>query len=146
MLNDPDAEDALLQAISDLRGAMDQMFDEQMMRLVDLPASSSHPSVMLAMAESPADRLSAQRLPVGESTVASRSRLKGHPHDRRKMAALHARRHSSSSVDPGKLSDPLHARGDDPAQRLDALAKHLDDRLRRARESVVERPKPDVDE
>jgi hypothetical protein len=110
------ADDPLLEAIADLRMEVDRLINSQRVRLEQQEAQGLRPYVSANSPERPAA----------------------------KVAPRQVRRNDSSSRTT-TLASPVHpgASSDDqtnPRNRLDALARHLDDRLRRRREPGPDRP------
>jgi hypothetical protein len=139
MTTDIDADDPVYRAIDEFRRNMDQLFDEEILRMcarghelgagggplaVFDPGSTERPWSAIIPWHGLKPR-STGRQAADRSAPANARRPAGKP----------------ATPEPGKANGPEREE-DDPRQRLDALARHLDDRLRRARDSVGgERPK-----
>jgi hypothetical protein len=109
------ADDPLLQAIDELREELDRLFNEQRSRL------GLHEGQGLA-AQASAGAVARTAPPFAASHG-------GWIESNGRVSAL------ASSVNPSPSSDDEA----DPRNRLDALARHLDDRLRRRREPGPDR-------
>jgi hypothetical protein len=110
------ADDPLVQAIGDLREEVDRLISAQRVRLEQQEAQGLRPHASASSLERPAPKVRPRQ---GRSNDSSG-----------RTAAL------ASSVHPSAASDEET----NPRNRLDALARHLDDRLRRRREPGQDRP------
>lgn len=149
-------EDALLRAISELRAVADRLIDEQIARVNALPdepalgagvGSNGSAPVLPATAEAGprvttvAQVKTAPRLTnVGvrpQALVASAPRSAADPATA--PAARVAPAQPVVAETPRRTTFALPE--DDSKLRLDALAKHLDDRMRRSRDAAAEKQK-----
>jgi hypothetical protein len=148
MYDDPEDDEALVLAFTEFRSAVDQLIDEQIARLSELPDESSllannSPAANLPVAGSGSERRLGAAAPGSPASIPiSRVTIRSAPADRRPHSLPAAKRSATKPV----VLDAAKANGverddDDPKQRLDALARHLDDRLRRARDQGGDRPK-----
>lgn len=144
MDNDFQVEDGLLRAITELRGLVDQLIDEQIARLDTIPEEPALIGAPMPVAPSEGHRILA--VPIGASAAPARMRV-----SMRSVAPERMAPEPPSSLARKGMAKPLVAEPvaqivtmrpeTDPRQRLDALARHLDDRLRRARDSASDRIK-----
>jgi hypothetical protein len=111
------ADDPLLEAIAALREDLDRLFNEHRSRL------GLHEGQVLAASGSLG--------PQARTATQFGARQGGWTETNGRVSAL------ASSANP---SPALPALETDPRNRLDALARHLDDRLRRRREPGPDRP------
>jgi hypothetical protein len=148
MNRDLEAEDPVFRAISEFRHTMDLLFDEQILRASAVREGADSGDGALAVFDpGSAERPWSAILPLGPAGPrAVRGSARPGNGDRPSSASPSGRRGvaKTTSPDPGK-SGSTEREEEDPRQRLDALARHLDDRLRRARDSVVgdRTPRPD---
>lgn len=150
MDNHLEVEDGLLRAISELRGLVDQLIDEQIARLDTIPeepvlmgapkpvAPSDGLRMMPVSVAAAAPATARMRVSV-RSLVAERMAPEPPSSLTRKLMAKQALAECAAQVATLRPDD-------DPRQRLDALARHLDDRLRRARDSASDRIKSATEE
>jgi hypothetical protein len=110
------ADDPLLQAIDELRAELDRLFNEQRSRL--------------GLYEGQGLATQAFAGSVARTAAPFAANHGGWTETNGRVSAL------TSSVHPSPADDDEA----DPRNRLDALARHLDDRLRRRREPGPDRP------
>jgi hypothetical protein len=146
MTRDLEAEDPVYRAISEFRHTMDLLFDEQILRASALRENAELGDGPLAVFDpGSTERAWSTILPLGPAGPRPRGSVRAGAADRPSAAPGNGRRAGAKTTlpDPGKKGS-TDGDEEDPRQRLDALARHLDDRLRRARDPVSgDRPRPD---
>lgn len=135
---EPEARDSLFRAIADLRGELDRLIDEQKAAIGGAQwapdEAATAPERAPSGASEPAAPLAAQAPP----DAAARPRRPNAP-------AVFDRLDDPSPTPPRPASTavpetPPPSRPEDPRERLDALAKHLDRKLRQASAPNVDPP------
>jgi hypothetical protein len=143
MFDDVDADEALAAAFTEIRAAVDDLIDEQISRVKDssdeaAPVRAAPWITDLGSAPRAADVLAA-------ATSAPVSRVANHtePGDHRPRPLPVAQPPAPSLVlEEAPKPKTAGRSGDDSSQqRLNALARRLDSRLRRARDASADRPK-----
>ncbi|HEV3164936.1 MAG TPA: hypothetical protein VGZ22_12980 [Isosphaeraceae bacterium] len=146
MTRDLEAEDPVFRAISEFRHTMDLLFDEQILRASLVRDTGELGDGALAVFDpGSGERSWSTILHLGPGGSRTRGSARPSAADRTGAPAGNNRRtgNKANFADPGNKGVPERDE-EDPRERLDALARHLDDRLRRARDSVGgDRPRPD---
>jgi hypothetical protein len=138
------ADDSLATAFSEFRAAVDQLIDEQIAHLNEgtdeaEPRAAVPPA---AAADAGTERQMAGAHGSSASPAISRVTIRAASGDRRLHAVSSAKRPAKPGGQAPSKPDVVERDDDDPRQRLDALARHLDNRLRRARDAGTDRAKP----
>jgi hypothetical protein len=148
MTRDLEAEDPVFRAISEFRHTMDLLFDEQILRASLVRDSGELGDGQIAVFDpGSAERPWSTILQLGPGGPRSRAGARPGNADRTGAPSGSGRRagNKAAFAESANANKGAPERDEeDPRERLDALARHLDDRLRRARDSVgTDRPRPD---
>jgi|SRR5579864_4661627 len=142
MANETDQGDALLRAVSELRGLVDRLIGEQITRVRAIQ-QNAFAGAPVELSESGSETQLIALTPLVGS--ASKTRSEGTatlPERTNNHHAPTVKKHVRKTAAPEPTQAPVERREDNSKLRLDALAKHLDDRLRKARDPKNDRPKP----
>jgi hypothetical protein len=143
MANELDSGDALLRSITELRGMVDRLIGEQITRVRALE-DDALVGAPLELCELGSERHLTALMPLVGSASKTRSEAPATlPERTNNHHAPAVRKYARKTAAPEPTQTTTVERNeDDSKQRLDALAKHLDDRLRKARDSTKDRSKP----